>query len=38
LNKRKPRKVIYVNPTHGRQLFNNLRSLISSSEDGAGIL
>lgn len=28
----------YINNTHGRQLFNNLRNLISNSEDGAGIL
>jgi phosphogluconate dehydratase len=28
----------YINNTHGRQLFNNLRNFISNSEDGAGIL
>ncbi|MDG1035910.1 MAG: phosphogluconate dehydratase [Crocinitomicaceae bacterium] len=38
INDREQRTVDYVNASHGRQLFNNLRSLISSSEEGAGIL
>lgn len=35
---REMRTVIYHDDSHGRQLFKNLRSLISSSEEGAGIL
>jgi phosphogluconate dehydratase len=35
---REERSVIYHDDSHGRQLFKNLRSLISSSEEGAGIL
>lgn len=35
---RQERSVIYQDDSHGRQLFRNLRSLISSSEEGAGIL
>jgi phosphogluconate dehydratase len=36
--KREARKIISDNSSHGRQLFNQLRGLISSSEEGAGIL
>jgi len=32
------RTVKYNDMSHGRQLFKNLRGLISGSEEGAGIL
>ncbi|WP_430404168.1 phosphogluconate dehydratase [Fluviicola sp.] len=35
---REERSVVYHDDSHGRQLFKNLRGLISSSEEGAGIL
>ncbi|WP_343637776.1 phosphogluconate dehydratase [Fluviicola sp.] len=35
---RETRSVVYHDDSHGRQLFKNLRSLISSSDEGAGIL
>jgi len=35
---REERAVIYQDDSHGRQLFRNLRGLITSSEEGAGIL
>ena len=38
LESRPARQVIYDDSSHGRQLFRNLRALISSSEEGAGII
>ena len=38
LEARPTRHVEYNDSTHGRQLFRNLRALISSSEEGAGII
>ncbi|MCH2223380.1 MAG: phosphogluconate dehydratase [Crocinitomicaceae bacterium] len=38
VNDRPVRTVEYNDYSHGRQLFRNLRGLISGSEDGAGIL
>ncbi len=38
LAERPTRQVAYRNSTHGRQLFDNLRNLISDSEEGAGFL
>ncbi|MBT6028957.1 MAG: hypothetical protein HOH13_01525, partial [Crocinitomicaceae bacterium] len=32
------RKLDYQNNSHGRSLFNNLRNIVGSSEEGAGIL
>jgi len=38
LDQRDDRSILYNNHSHGRSLFNNLRTLISDSESGAGIL
>ena len=37
IENRPEREVVYKNSTHGRQLFNKVRSLITNSEEGAGI-
>ena len=38
IDQRETREVSSLNASHGRQLFDQLRGLISSSEEGAGIL
>ena len=38
LEKRVPRRIEYRPSTHGRQLFKNLRSIISDSESGASFI
>ena len=38
IDKRPSRSIEYINYSHGRQLFDKVRGLISSSEEGAGFI